>query len=201
VRLGSKKPSHSPYRATSGACLVRARRTQHEVAKRRAPLDCNVQPVKTGDGVTRGRLQAEQVMNRSSPAGSLAAESIPIFWTASPFAGWRQNEGLGWLTRSKGTPTLRILRADDHGVLEESLRRGAFVHPAMRRRMGGEGRSFARGSSAHAKHCHRFNQPSPQAATGSARRPQATYRRAVTLGARTIRRACNAVRRVSLALV
>jgi len=89
-------------------------------------------------------------MIRSSPAGFLATESIPVVWTVLPFAGWRQKEDLGWLKKSKGTPTLRRFWAGDHGVLESSSRRGTFIHLAMRRRMRGEGRSFTQALSAHA---------------------------------------------------
>jgi len=51
-------------------------------------------------------------------------------------------------------------------MLESSLRRGIFIHLAMRRRMRGEGRSFARGLSAHSKRCHRFNQSLLQVKAG-----------------------------------
>jgi len=60
----------------------------------------------------------------------------------------------------------------------------------MRRRMRGEGGSFAPGCSAHAAHSYRFNSSPAQPVARSERRPQAALRRAVAFHLQTSRRAC-----------
>jgi hypothetical protein len=151
-------------------------------SKKRVSLACNANPAKAGGGVAGGRLQAilvTVVVTRLGPWWQKASWSSGMRFPSRGGAGMRILVGS---KRAKGTPTLRKLRIDDHGVLEASSRRGTFIHLVMRRRMRGEGRSFARGISAHVKVCHRFNQPLPQAATGLMLRPQAAHRRAVAFG-------------------
>jgi len=100
--------------------------------------------------------------------------------------------------RAKGTPTLRRLRIDDHGVLEATSRRGTFVHLVMRRRMRGEGRSFARGVSAHVKALSSF-QPAAAAsddwfdAPSASGAPKSDDLRGFNLAARLQRRVASSV--------
>lgn len=96
-------------------------------------LDCNVYPRKWGrrnEGPTAGGQHDE----RSSCAGSSAAESTSVFSSSFPLRGRaskKESRSAQW-ERGK-SPVLRQLRADDHGVLEQLRRRGAFSHLVTRR--------------------------------------------------------------------
>jgi len=132
--------------APSGSGTVGTGWKQGRVLSR---LQC--QSHESGGRRDRGPIAGEQHVEQSACAGSLTVESIPTRTSTSSFAGRRVSAvsaGSGRARRVSSPAQHR--RVSDHGVLEQSRRRGASIHLDMRRRMRGEGRSFTPGGSAHA---------------------------------------------------
>jgi len=151
VRPGTRKPGHGPTEPLWALAPSEAGAGSSEWSKWRESLACNANPAKAEGGVAGGRLQAilvTVVRHAPGPWRQKASWSSEMRFPSRGGAGMRILVGS---KRAKGTPTLRKLRTDDHGVLEAPSRRGIFIHLVMRRRMRGEGRSFARGVSAHVK--------------------------------------------------
>jgi hypothetical protein len=167
---------------TPGACLVRVRRRHYGGVKEACAFHLQGSPAKAGGGVMGGQLRASNMPSNRRAPGSWRRKASRLLRAHCPSRGRAQVGALVGSVGSKGvsSPSYNS-ETGDHGVLEQLRRRGTSSHLAMRRRMRGEGRSFALGGSAHAAHCCRFNPLSAQPAAGSRRCPQASSRRAVAV--------------------
>jgi len=94
----------------------------------------------------------------------------------SPFAGRRVSPDLGWLiVGQRDLQPFALIEPVTRGCSSSFGGGAPLATSFMRRRMRGEGGSFAPGCSAHATHCHRFNS-SPAQPAGRSERPPAKRR-------------------------
>lgn len=105
-----------------------------------------------------------------------------------------------WLAmRAGGVSSLSLLsRSGDRGMFEQLRRRGTFGHLATRRRVRGEGRSFAPGRSARAAYLFSLQPVTGATGSGVVAAPASGVTKGESLRRSTCRRACSAGRRALL---
>lgn len=147
------------------------------------PVVCNAYPAKAGGGVTIGRPRANNMSSDRHAPGLQRQKASRPSGVRRPSRGTVRMEALAGPTRARGVSSLSLVSGSgDRGMLGQLRRRGTFSHLVTRRRVRGEGRSFAPGGLARAVHCPRFNPLLAQPVVGSWRRPQAVPRKARAFG-------------------